>query len=282
MIIAALVLAALATATPTPLEEDIDFQEGRRLVDELDYERAVFRFQKLTKSDRSVEQRAAAWAWLGLTYANLGDEGEAIQAFVSSIKLDPLVTLPPSPPKIIQLFEKARQQARAELRVDSDNDGIYDADDKCPSAAETKNGYLDDDGCPDELATTASGIDKDGDGIDDSVDACPDSKENFNGVTDTDGCPDEAAPAAPPALLIGGGVIGGLGAVGLVAGVGFGLLAASTHDEALNAIFQDDRESLARSANGLATGANVAYVAGGVLVTTGVVLSLLAMIGGAQ
>ena len=215
MIIAALVLAALATATPTPLEEDIDFQEGRRLVDELDYERAVFRFQKLTKSDRSVEQRAAAWAWLGLTYANLGDEGEAIQAFVSSIKLDPLVTLPPSPPKIIQLFEKARQQARAELRVDSDNDA-------------------------------------------------------------------PAAPEGPPALLIGGGVIGGLGAVGLVAGVGFGLLAASTHDEALNAIFQDDRESLARSANGLATGANVAYVAGGVLVTTGVVLSLLAMIGGAQ
>jgi outer membrane protein OmpA-like peptidoglycan-associated protein len=33
--------------------------------------------------------------------------------------------------------------------LDSDGDGIPDAQDKCPDAAETKNGYLDYDGCPD-------------------------------------------------------------------------------------------------------------------------------------
>jgi OOP family OmpA-OmpF porin len=35
--------------------------------------------------------------------------------------------------------------------ADSDGDGILDKDDKCPNEPETKNGYQDDDGCPDEL-----------------------------------------------------------------------------------------------------------------------------------
>jgi OOP family OmpA-OmpF porin len=34
---------------------------------------------------------------------------------------------------------------------DSDGDGILDKDDKCPTQPETKNGYQDEDGCPDEL-----------------------------------------------------------------------------------------------------------------------------------
>lgn len=34
---------------------------------------------------------------------------------------------------------------------DSDGDGIPDASDKCPQQPETRNGYQDDDGCPDEL-----------------------------------------------------------------------------------------------------------------------------------
>jgi OOP family OmpA-OmpF porin len=34
---------------------------------------------------------------------------------------------------------------------DSDGDGIYDDKDKCPSDPETKNGFEDDDGCPDNL-----------------------------------------------------------------------------------------------------------------------------------
>ncbi len=34
---------------------------------------------------------------------------------------------------------------------DSDGDGIIDSKDKCPNEPETKNGFEDDDGCPDEL-----------------------------------------------------------------------------------------------------------------------------------
>lgn len=33
---------------------------------------------------------------------------------------------------------------------DRDSDGVSDASDRCPDAPETRNGYLDDDGCPDE------------------------------------------------------------------------------------------------------------------------------------
>ncbi len=35
--------------------------------------------------------------------------------------------------------------------ADADGDGVVDRLDKCPAQAETKNGYLDEDGCPDEL-----------------------------------------------------------------------------------------------------------------------------------
>ena len=37
--------------------------------------------------------------------------------------------------------------------VDTDGDGIRDRDDQCPGEGETVNGYDDDDGCPDKLAT---------------------------------------------------------------------------------------------------------------------------------
>lgn len=36
---------------------------------------------------------------------------------------------------------------------DSDKDGVADVNDKCPAKPETKNGYLDDDGCPDKAPT---------------------------------------------------------------------------------------------------------------------------------
>lgn len=35
--------------------------------------------------------------------------------------------------------------------ADSDGDGLIDTEDKCPNEAETKNGFEDDDGCPDQI-----------------------------------------------------------------------------------------------------------------------------------
>ncbi|MFL5357931.1 Ig-like domain-containing protein [Archangium sp.] len=79
--------------------------------------------------------------------------------------------------------------------VDSDGDGMADSgtdsqgqalQDKCPAEAEDKDGFQDDDGCPDP--------DNDGDGILDVNDKCPMQPETVNGFEDTDGCPD-AKPA---------------------------------------------------------------------------------------
>ena len=66
---------------------------------------------------------------------------------------------------------------------DRDNDGIADRQDKCVAEPETKNGFEDEDGCPDV-------DDKDKDGIRDADDQCPDVPEDKDGFEDTDGCVD--------------------------------------------------------------------------------------------
>jgi hypothetical protein len=65
---------------------------------------------------------------------------------------------------------------------DADGDGIPNQNDKCPNQAEDKDGFQDEDGCPD--------LDNDGDGIPDAEDKCPNEKEDFDGFQDDDGCPD--------------------------------------------------------------------------------------------
>jgi len=76
---------------------------------------------------------------------------------------------------------------------DNDQDGIPDVKDKCPNQPEDRDGFEDDDGCPD--------LDNDGDGIPDTQDRCPgtdkdkknkfkDTKEDIDGFQDDDGCPD--------------------------------------------------------------------------------------------
>ena len=65
---------------------------------------------------------------------------------------------------------------------DADNDGILDNVDKCPDDAEDKDGFEDQDGCPD--------LDNDGDKILDAEDKCPNEAEDFDGFEDYDGCPE--------------------------------------------------------------------------------------------
>ena len=77
--------------------------------------------------------------------------------------------------------------------IDRDGDGIDDRNDKCPDQPEDKDGYMDEDGCPDP--------DNDGDGIPDDVDQCPNEPETFNGYKDEDGCPD--TPPIPDKMILG-------------------------------------------------------------------------------
>jgi outer membrane protein OmpA-like peptidoglycan-associated protein len=70
---------------------------------------------------------------------------------------------------------------------DSDGDGIPDDIDRCPLDPEDKDGFQDEDGCPD--------ADNDGDGIVDKADACP----NEAGTLENRGCPvtDKDADGVP-------------------------------------------------------------------------------------
>jgi outer membrane protein OmpA-like peptidoglycan-associated protein len=66
--------------------------------------------------------------------------------------------------------------------LDNDADGIKDVTDKCPLDPEDKDGFEDDDGCPE--------LDNDKDGLADKVDQCPNEAEDKDGFNDDDGCPD--------------------------------------------------------------------------------------------
>lgn len=72
--------------------------------------------------------------------------------------------------------------ASAPILSDADNDGVADEVDRCPKDAEDKDGYADEDGCPD--------LDNDNDGIADEVDRCPSVAEDKDGYADSDGCPE--------------------------------------------------------------------------------------------
>jgi hypothetical protein len=67
--------------------------------------------------------------------------------------------------------------------LDNDKDGVPDDKDRCPNVAEDKDGFEDEDGCPE--------LDNDKDGIPDATDKCPNQPETINGVDDDDGCPDK-------------------------------------------------------------------------------------------
>jgi OmpA-OmpF porin, OOP family len=65
---------------------------------------------------------------------------------------------------------------------DRDHDGVYDTEDKCPDQPEDRDGFQDEDGCPDP--------DNDNDGIPDVKDKCPNEAEDVDEFQDEDGCPD--------------------------------------------------------------------------------------------
>jgi large repetitive protein len=67
--------------------------------------------------------------------------------------------------------------------LDNDKDGVPDEKDKCVAQAEDRDQFQDGDGCPDE--------DNDSDGVVDADDKCPNDAEKINGVDDDDGCPDK-------------------------------------------------------------------------------------------
>ncbi len=74
---------------------------------------------------------------------------------------------------------------------DTDGDGLDDDHDACIDRPEDRDGFEDQDGCPE--------IDNDADGIPDATDRCPDSVEDLDGFEDDDGCadPDDDGDGTP-------------------------------------------------------------------------------------
>ncbi len=87
----------------------------------------------------------------------------------------------PGARRAARVHEPARVMVPA-APVDSDGDGLVDARDPCPDRAEDRDGFQDDDGCPDP--------DNDADGLADAADMCPVEAEDKDGYKDEDGCPD--------------------------------------------------------------------------------------------
>jgi outer membrane protein OmpA-like peptidoglycan-associated protein len=110
-----------------------------------------------------------------------GNEGSDAHLALAGVELmlgDRRPALPPPAPPPLSSPVPAAEPPR-----DSDGDGILDPDDRCPTEPEDKDGFEDQDGCPDP--------DNDKDGIPDTTDRCPNEAEVVNGVDDLDGCPDQ-------------------------------------------------------------------------------------------
>ena len=88
----------------------------------------------------------------------------------------------PSEPEDLDGIDDTDGCIDKDVAVDGDGDGIADGDDQCPSEAEDKDGFEDENGCPDP--------DNDADGMADADDKCPLEAEDKNGFEDEDGCPD--------------------------------------------------------------------------------------------
>jgi outer membrane protein OmpA-like peptidoglycan-associated protein len=125
---------------------------------------------------------AGPWMVQGAVGVGIGNGyGTPRMRGVLSLAYAPLAaaaeTLPPPPPPVV-VKKKPPPPPK-----DSDGDGLLDPDDECPQEAEDKDGFEDENGCPDP--------DNDGDRIADVDDACPDEAEVMNGIKDQDGCPDK-------------------------------------------------------------------------------------------
>ena len=112
-------LLLLLFTLQVPLGEDSAYQEGMRLYEDFEYERAVFRFKEaLRVKDRTAADRAVVGLRLGMTYAELRDDQGALEAFENALTEDPLLVLPSdASPKIKAMLDEARQSLRTKKKT---------------------------------------------------------------------------------------------------------------------------------------------------------------------
>ena len=120
---------------------------------------------------------------IGAAYEKLGDRPHAIESYRSFTELDRSRRAAEARTRVAKLTAALRAEEAAAGTRDADGDGVANAADRCPDAAEDRDGVEDGDGCPD--------LDDDRDGIADAVDRCPKVAEDVDQIDDLDGCPDD-------------------------------------------------------------------------------------------
>jgi tetratricopeptide (TPR) repeat protein len=254
MLLSAVLSLLLSTS---PLEGNIAFQEGRRLADEFEYEKAIFRFREAARDESLGIDRATALVWLGLTYAKIGEQKAADDAFLEAVRIDPLVALPPStPPKILEALEAARRKLRDERAAAAATTTAV-----APTTTTTTTTVP-----PTAAATTTT----------------PTTTTTTTTTTEPASAAEPPAVRGPPLLSIGGGALTGLGAVIVGGGAVVGALAARSADDARAATFQDERQRLNDDAAGQALVANVCFGVGAAVIVGGGAALVAGLAGGDQ
>jgi tetratricopeptide (TPR) repeat protein len=119
--VSSVVLTLFVTAAPALAQTpDADLAAGIRQVDEGDYAQAVITLDRATRALASDPARsrelARGYLYLGVAYVGLGSETTAKARFRDALGQAKDLKLSPEqyPPKVIELFERAREESRSE------------------------------------------------------------------------------------------------------------------------------------------------------------------------
>jgi len=117
------------------------YQDKRTLQNEIEYiERNMYKAEKIGAKECAASEYAKAEA--ELTFAKIEFSEKAYWESKDHLDI------------AIEYALRALSLSR-DCYVDSDGDGIYDRNDKCPWEIENYNGYVDGDGCPDSIPRRA-------------------------------------------------------------------------------------------------------------------------------
>lgn len=114
-------LALPAGAADAPVDPDVD--KGIRLVDDGDYDAAIVTLdaaaRRLATDPARGRDLSQAYLYLGIAYVGKGHEAAAKAKFREAVSRIKDLTLSPDryPPKVIDLFEAARDEAQAAARA---------------------------------------------------------------------------------------------------------------------------------------------------------------------
>lgn len=226
------VLAGASLAGATPLPGDVAFNEGLQLLEDFEYEKAIFRFREAVRDPtKTPEQRAICHIYVGVTLAELREDADAIAAFEEAVKADPAATLPlDASPKVKEMLRTARANVAAA-------------------------------GAPVPGAEPTPALGDDADRLEDQA---PPSGEDI--------APPPTSDGGGVIFLASGGALAGAGVLALAGAGGLFVLALNLNQQAQDAEFADDAAAARDSSLVSQIGAGALVGTGALLVAGGAAL----------